>query len=95
MCSSDLWGALPLALQTWMSRAAPDVSDGSLALFVTTIQIAISIGSVLGGLGVSAFGIAFDFYLAGAITLAALVVLLALGRGPRPVRAVVAAPEAG
>lgn len=90
-----VWGALPLALQTWMSRAAPDVSDGSLALFVTTIQVAISIGSVLGGLGVSAFGIAFDFYLAGAITLAALVVLLALGRGPRPVRAAVAAPEAG
>lgn len=90
-----VWGALPLALQTWMSRAAPDVSDGSLALFVTTIQVAISIGSVLGGLGVSAFGIAFDFYLAGGITLAALVVLLALGRSPRAVRGAIAAPEAG
>ena len=75
-----VWGALPLGLQTWMSQAAPDASDGSLALFVTTIQIAISFGSILGGLGVGAFGIAFDFYLAGGIALAALLVLLSLGR---------------
>ena len=35
-----IWGALPLGLQTWMSQAAPAASDGSLALFVTTIQLA-------------------------------------------------------
>ena len=89
-----VWGALPLGLQTWMSQAAPDASDGSLALFVTTIQIAISAGSVVGGLGVGAFGIAFDFYLAGAIALASLLVLLALGRGRRGVgRPSAALPE--
>ncbi|MGT2425604.1 MFS transporter [Amnibacterium kyonggiense] len=75
-----VWGALPLGLQTWMSQAAPSASDGSLALFVSTIQIAISAGSVIGGLGVGRFGIAFDFYLAGGIALAALLVLLSLGR---------------
>ena len=82
-----VWGALPLGLQTWMSQAAPSASDGSLALFVSTIQIAISLGSVVGGLGVGRFGIAFDFYLAGGIALAALLVLLSLGRRRIAVRA--------
>lgn len=82
-----VWGALPLGLQMWMSQAAPHASDGSLALFVTTIQLAISAGSVIGALGVSTLGIAFDFYLAGGIALAALLVLLSLGRQSRPVAA--------
>jgi predicted MFS family arabinose efflux permease len=80
-----VWGALPLGLQTWMSQAAPGASDGSLALFVTTIQLAISAGSVIGGIGVSTVGIAFDFFLSGGIALAALVVLLSVGRLRRPV----------
>lgn len=78
-----VWGALPLGLQTWMSQAAPAVSEGSLALFVSTIQVAISVGSVVGGLGVGRFGIAFDFFLAGGIALASLAVLLSFGRRPR------------
>ena len=79
-----VWGALPLGLQTWMSQAAPAVSDGSLALFVTTIQLAISAGSIIGGLGVGAFGIAFDFFVAGWIVLVALLVLLVPGRRRNP-----------
>lgn len=85
-----MWGALPLGLQTWMSQAAPGVSDGSLALFVSTIQLAISAGSVIGGLGVGAFGIAFDFFLAGGIAVASLAVLLSIGR-----RRVAALPGGG
>jgi predicted MFS family arabinose efflux permease len=82
-----VWGALPLGLQTWMSQAAPAASDGSLALFVTTIQLAISVGSVVGGIGVGAFGIAFDFCLAGGLVLVALAVLLSFGRERRSVPA--------
>ncbi len=91
-----VWGALPLGLQMWMSQAAPHASEGSLALFVTTIQLAISAGSVIGAVGVSTLGIAFDFYLAGGIALAALLVLLSLGRQPRRVVATVRrVPDAG
>jgi predicted MFS family arabinose efflux permease len=86
-----VWGALPLGLQTWMSKAAPGASDGSLALFVTTIQLAISAGSIVGGLGVSAFGIAFDFYLAGGLALVSVLVLLSLGRRRSPVAAPIGA----
>jgi predicted MFS family arabinose efflux permease len=74
-----VWGALPLGLQTWMSSVSPNASEGSLALFVTTIQLAIAGGSIGGGLGVAAFGLAFDFYLAGGIAILAVIVLLTFG----------------
>lgn len=80
-----VWGALPLGLQTWMSGATPTASDGSLALFVTTIQLAIAGGSVIGGVVVTSFGLAVDFYLAGAVAVLAVVVLLSLGRQRRTV----------
>ena len=75
-----VWGALPLGLQTWMSSVSTNASEGSLALFVTTIQLAIAGGSIGGGLGVAAFGLGFDFFLAGGIALLAVAVLLSFGR---------------
>lgn len=80
-----VWGALPLGLQTWMSSVSPNASEGSLALFVTTIQLAIAGGSIGGGLGVAAFGIGFDFFLAGGIALLSVAVLLSFGRQRRTV----------
>lgn len=89
-----VWGALPLGLQTWMSGAAPSASDGSLALFVTTIQLAIAGGSVVGGVVVTSFGLAVDFYIAGGIALLAIVVLLSLGRQRREFAGVTKVPLA-
>ncbi len=62
-----IWGALPLGMQTWMSGISPAASESSLALFVTTIQLAIAAGSVVGGIAVSTIGLAPDFYLAAGI----------------------------
>jgi predicted MFS family arabinose efflux permease len=73
------WGGLPLAMQTWMSTASPAGSETGLALFVTTIQLAIAVGSILGGAAVTSFGIAADFWLAGGIALVGDVVFVALG----------------
>jgi predicted MFS family arabinose efflux permease len=79
-----VWGALPLGMQTWMTNSSPGASEGGLALFVTTIQLSIAAGSVLGGLAVTANGLAFDFVLAGAIAAVGAVVVLVLGlRGDR------------
>ena len=89
-----VWGALPLGLQTWMSGAAPSASDGSLALFVTTIQLAIAGGSVVGGVVVTSLGIAVDFYIAGGFAVLAIVVLLSFGRQRRAVTPA-AAPAVG
>lgn len=74
-----VWGALPLGMQTWMSTASPAGSETGLALFVTTIQLAIAAGSVLGGAAVSSFGLAADFWLAGGVAIVGAVVLVALG----------------
>jgi predicted MFS family arabinose efflux permease len=74
-----VWGALPLGMQTWMSTASPAGSETGLALFVTTIQLAIAAGSVLGGVAVSSFGLAADFWLAGAVAVVGAVVLVSMG----------------
>ncbi|WP_144715284.1 MFS transporter [Curtobacterium pusillum] len=74
-----VWGALPLGMQTWMSSASPAGSETGLALFVTTIQLAIAAGSVLGGAAVSSFGLAADFWLSGGVAVIGAVVLVALG----------------
>jgi len=74
-----VWGALPLGTQTWMAAASPNGSESGLALFVTTIQLAISLGSVVGDAAVSAVGLAGDFWLSGAIAVAGALVLVGLG----------------
>ncbi|HEY0259720.1 MAG TPA: MFS transporter [Lacisediminihabitans sp.] len=74
-----VWGALPLGTQTWMAAASPNGAESGLALFVTTIQLAIAAGSIVGGLAVSSFGLAADFWLSGGIAVLGAVVLIGLG----------------
>jgi predicted MFS family arabinose efflux permease len=74
-----VWGALPLGTQTWMAGASPNGSESGLALFVTTIQLSISVGSVAGGAVVSALGIRADFWLAAGIAVVGAAVLIGLG----------------
>ncbi|MBP2559097.1 putative MFS family arabinose efflux permease [Neorhizobium galegae] len=44
------FGALPVSIQSYITRAAPDEAESAGALLLTTFQIAISSGAVLGGL---------------------------------------------
>ena len=88
-----VWGALPLSMQTWMSTAAPAAAEGGLALFVTTIQLSIAAGSVIGGAAVGAGGLAFDFWLAGGIAVVGAILLPVLGRRPARERMPVAQAE--
>jgi len=74
-----VWGGLPLGLQTWMVQATPAGSEAGLAMFVTTIQVALAIGSSLGGVAVAAVGIAVDFQLAAVIALLGTGALVWLG----------------
>jgi predicted MFS family arabinose efflux permease len=74
-----VWGGLPLGTQTWMSAAAPGSSESAFALFVTTIQLALAAGSVLGGLAVTSLGLSADFWLSGVVAVIGAVVLIALG----------------
>ncbi|GCD98484.1 MFS transporter [Embleya hyalina] len=71
------YGAVPVALQGWMSRVAPDAPEAGSAVFVTGFQVAISLGSLLGGVAVDAVATSsvlwFGAVPAAATTLLALV----------------------
>jgi predicted MFS family arabinose efflux permease len=89
-----VWGGLPLGMQTWMASASDAGTEGALALFVTTIQLAIAGGSVIGGIAVSGLGLSFDFFLSAGIAVVGVTVLLALGARRRPRPATAAVPDA-
>ncbi|RKR76566.1 MFS transporter [Frondihabitans australicus] len=74
-----VWGALPLGTQTWMAASSPNGAESGLTLFVSTIQLSISLGSVVGGAVVSSLGIAPDFWVSAGIAVVGAVVLIALG----------------
>jgi len=44
------FGALPVSIQSYITRAAPDEAESAGAMLLTTFQVAISSGAVLGGL---------------------------------------------
>jgi DHA1 family purine ribonucleoside efflux pump-like MFS transporter len=50
------FGAIPVGVQTWIVRAAPDQPEGASGLVVAAFQIAIASGAVLGGLLVDTLG---------------------------------------
>ena len=82
-----VWGGLPLGLQTWMVQATPQGAEAGLAMFVTTIQVALAIGSSIGGIAVAASGIAVDFQLAAVIALLGTATLVVLSlRSATPAR---------
>ncbi|TDN42380.1 putative MFS family arabinose efflux permease [Curtobacterium flaccumfaciens] len=74
-----VWGGLPLGLQTWMAGATPEGAEAGLAMFVTTIQVALAVGSTLGGVAVSVSGLAADFGFAAVVALLGSAVLVLLG----------------
>ncbi len=52
------FGALPMALATWMFHATPDHAEAGQVLLVVIFQLAIAVGSAMGGFVVSHGGIA-------------------------------------
>ncbi|MBW9090290.1 MFS transporter [Rhizobium wenxiniae] len=68
------FGAFPVSVQSFIARNAPDEAESAGSLVVTTFQIAISSGAVLGGLLIETEGpIAVVMFLAAAALLAASV----------------------
>lgn len=50
------FGALPVGLQTWMTRAAPDHAEAAGGLLLMSYQISVALGAVTGGLLVDGIG---------------------------------------
>ncbi|MFE1942410.1 MFS transporter [Streptomyces massasporeus] len=70
------YGAVPVASQTWFSRAAPDAPEAASVLFTASFQATISTGALLGGVALDRTSPSAVMLLGGCI---ALFAVLALG----------------
>ncbi|TPI17161.1 MFS transporter [Mesorhizobium sp. B4-1-3] len=73
------FGAVPVGLQTWLVRAAPDQAESAGGLMVATFQVAIALGAIVGGLLVDHAGVASAFAYGGVATLLAALVAFLMG----------------
>ncbi len=80
------FGAFPISIQTWTTQAAPDHAESAGALLVSTFQVAISVGAIVGGLLVDGFGAPGVIGYCGLAALAGGFTMLALANSRRGVR---------
>lgn len=74
------FGAVPVGVQTWMVRAAPEQAESAGGLMVATFQVAIALGAVFGGVLVDNAGVNSAFIYSGAATLLAAIAVACFGR---------------
>jgi predicted MFS family arabinose efflux permease len=74
------FGAIPVGVQTWIVRAAPDQPEGASGLIVAAFQIAIASGAILGGLIVDSLGPTGVIAYCGIATLAGAGLVFGFGR---------------
>ncbi|WP_420991663.1 MFS transporter [Cupriavidus sp. 30B13] len=91
------FGAIPLCLSVWIQRSTADLPEAGSALFVGIIQVAIAVGSSVGGGIVDHAGIPVDFGFGAVLALIGLALLgsfRAMGRdrAAAPAAASVIAP---
>ncbi|CAH2786027.1 MAG: Uncharacterized MFS-type transporter [uncultured Paraburkholderia sp.] len=73
------FGALPLCFSVWIQRATPDAPEAGSALFVSIIQVAIAVGSLVGGVVVDQIGIRADFLFGSVLAVLGLAMLASFG----------------
>nr|WP_315257425.1 MFS transporter [uncultured Duganella sp.] len=79
------FGMMPMSVQTWIFQAAPHAMESGGAVFVTTAQIALSSGALVGGLAVDHLGVSSAMVVGGALALLMAAVALLWARdGEKP-----------
>ncbi|WP_061159390.1 MFS transporter [Caballeronia temeraria] len=81
------FGALPLCFSVWIQRGTADLPEAGSAMFVSIIQVAIAVGSAVGGTIVDRAGVHADFTLGLGLALLGLVTLQRLAASEKPARA--------
>jgi predicted MFS family arabinose efflux permease len=76
-----IWGLVPLALQTHMLTATPDAPEASSSMLIAVMQLAIAIGSGVGGLLVDSAGLSVMFLISGLVAIGAAVFGFVARRG--------------
>lgn len=79
------YGAIPLGVSTWMQLTSPRVPEASSAMLVTTFQVAIAAGSLLGGLMVDHAGVPSSLWMGAALGVLGLAVMLSFGIDRAPI----------
>ncbi|WP_274918247.1 MFS transporter [Streptomyces sp. WZ-12] len=74
------FGAVPLSLQTALMRAVPEAPEGGMAAFVTTVQVSLAAGSLLGGVLVDGYGLSASLGTGAVLAGAAVLVAAVAGR---------------
>jgi predicted MFS family arabinose efflux permease len=72
------FGAIPLCMSVWMQRATPDLPEAGSAMFVGIIQVAIAVGSSVGGAIVDRAGIPTDFWFGAVLAVLGIVAISSL-----------------
>jgi predicted MFS family arabinose efflux permease len=80
------FGALPIAMQGWMLKAAPDEMESASAMFISVLQIGLASGSFLGGVVVDHFGLDATLVSAGCAALATAALVWLFGGAGSDVR---------
>lgn len=75
------YGAIPLALSSWMQLTSPQLPEASSAMLVTTFQIAIASGSLIGGLIVDGYGLAPALFSGALLGVLGMLVMATFGLG--------------
>ncbi len=75
------FGAIPLCLSIWLQLSSPDLPEAGSALFVSIVQVAIAVGSFVGGVVVDAVGIPSTLWLGSALGLLGLIAIASFGMG--------------
>ena len=74
------FGAMPIAVQTWMFKAAPELMEGSSALFVAIVQVSLASGALLGGMAVDRLGVPSAMVVGGAFALGCALTIALFGK---------------
>ncbi len=75
------FGAIPLCASIWLQMSSPDLPEAGSALFVSIVQVAIAVGSYVGGLTADGVGIPATMWLGSVLGLFGLVVIASFGFG--------------
>lgn len=74
------FGALPIAMQGWMLKAAPDEMESASAMFISVLQVGLASGALLGGVVVDHFGLDATLSSAGCVALVTAGLVWVFGR---------------
>ncbi|HZZ12539.1 MAG TPA: MFS transporter [Paraburkholderia sp.] len=82
------YGAIPLSLSMWMQLTSPERPEAGSSMFVSTVQIAIALGSLSGGAVVDHLGVASTMRFGALLAALSLLVIMSFGTRHATLRSV-------